>query len=141
MMTAAALGGRFGRRRLFTAGLGLFAAASMACALASDAASLIAARAVQGAGAALIIPLALALLVDAFPPRTRPKAIGIYTGVLGLSVALGPLLGGTVVEGISWPWIFWLNLPIALTVAALALTACARASALRPPSTSSDSRS
>jgi EmrB/QacA subfamily drug resistance transporter len=122
IMTAAALGDRFGRRRLFATGLGLFAAASVACALSPDVGSLIAARALQGAGAALIMPLALALLTDAFPPAARPKAIGIFTGVLGLSVPSGPLLGGAVVEGVSWPWIFWLNLPIALTVAALALT-------------------
>jgi EmrB/QacA subfamily drug resistance transporter len=122
MMTAAALGDRFGRRRLFAAGLGLFAGASVACAVAPDAGWLIAARAVQGAGAALIMPLAVALLSDAFPPPARPKAIGIFTGVVGVSVPLGPLLGGAVVQGVSWPWIFWLNLPIALTVAALALT-------------------
>jgi EmrB/QacA subfamily drug resistance transporter len=122
MMTAAALGDRFGRRRLFAAGLGLFAAASAACAVAPDAGSLIAARAVQGAGAALIMPLALALLSDAFPPPARPKAIGIFTGVLGVSVPLGPLLGGAVVEGVSWPWIFWLNVPIALLLVPLALT-------------------
>jgi EmrB/QacA subfamily drug resistance transporter len=122
MMTAAALGDRFGRRRLFAAGLGLFAAASAACAVAPEAGALIAARALQGAGAALIMPLALALLSEAFPPAARPRAIGIFTGVLGVAVPLGPLLGGAVVEGVSWPWIFWLNPPIALTVAALALT-------------------
>jgi EmrB/QacA subfamily drug resistance transporter len=122
MMTAAALGDRFGRRRLFAAGLGLFAAASAACAAAPDAGSLIAARAIQGAGAALIMPLALALLSDAFPPAARPRAIGIFTGTMGVAVPLGPLLGGAVVEGVSWPWIFWLNLPIALSLAALALT-------------------
>jgi EmrB/QacA subfamily drug resistance transporter len=114
LMTAAALGDRFGRRRLFASGLGLFAAASAACALAPDAGSLIAARALQGAGAALVMPLALALLSAAFPPRLRPKALGIFAGVSGLAVALGPLLGGVVVEGISWPWIFWLNVPIGL---------------------------
>jgi EmrB/QacA subfamily drug resistance transporter len=122
MMTAAALGDRFGRRRLFACGLGLFAAASAACALAPDAGLLIAARAVQGAGAALIMPLALALLSDAFPPPARPKAIGIFTGLVGASVPLGPLLGGAVVEGVSWPWIVWLNLPVALGLAALART-------------------
>ena len=122
MMTAVALGDRFGRRRLFATGLGLFAAASAACAMAPGAGSLIAARAVQGAGAALIMPLALALLSEAFPPDARPKAIGIYTGILGLGVPLGPLLGGAVVEGVSWPWIFWLNVPIALTIGALART-------------------
>jgi EmrB/QacA subfamily drug resistance transporter len=122
MMTAAAVGDRFGRRRLFAAGLGLFAAASAACAVAPDAGSLIAARALQGAGAALIMPLALALVSDAFPPAVRPRALGIFTAVVGLSVPIGPVLGGAVVEGVSWPWIFWLNLPIALSLAALALT-------------------
>ena len=120
MMTASALGDRFGRRRLFVAGLRLFAAASAACAVAPDAGFLIAARAVQGAGAALIMPLALALLSDAFSPPARQRAIGIFSGVLGVAVPVGPLLGGAVVDGVAWPWIFWLNLPIALTVAALA---------------------
>jgi EmrB/QacA subfamily drug resistance transporter len=114
LMTAAALGDRFGRRRMFTAGLGLFVAASAACALASDVGWLIAARAVQGAGAALIMPLALSLLSEAFPPSDRPRALGTFTGVIGVSVPLGPLLGGAVVEGVSWPWIFWLNVPIGL---------------------------
>jgi len=122
MMTASALGDRFGRRRLFLAGLGLFAAASAGCALAGDVHVLIAARAVQGAGAALIMPLALALLGDAFPPPERQRAIGIFTAILGVSVPVGPLLGGAVVAGIAWPWIFWLNLPIAAIVAALART-------------------
>jgi EmrB/QacA subfamily drug resistance transporter len=122
MMTASALGDRFGRRRLFLAGLGLFAAASAGCALAGDVHLLIAARAVQGAGAALIMPLALALLGDAFPPPERQRAIGIFTGVLGIGVPVGPLLGGAVVGGVAWPWIFWLNLPIALVIAALART-------------------
>jgi EmrB/QacA subfamily drug resistance transporter len=122
LMTAAALGDRFGRRRVFAAGLGLFAAASAACALAPEVGWLIAARAVQGVGAALVMPLALALLGAAFPPEQRPKALGIFAGVSGLAVGLGPLLGGAVVEGISWPWIFWLNLPAGLLLALLALT-------------------
>jgi EmrB/QacA subfamily drug resistance transporter len=122
MMTAAALGDRFGRRRLFAAGLGLFAVASVACAVAPDAQALIAARAVQGGGAALIMPLAVALLSAAFPLPVRPRALGIFTGVVGLAVPLGPLLGGAVVEGVSWPWIFWLNVPLALIVVAFALT-------------------
>jgi EmrB/QacA subfamily drug resistance transporter len=122
IMTAAALGDRFGRRRLFVAGLGLFAASSVACALAPDAGSLIAARTVQGAGAALIMPLALALLSEAFAPAVRPRAVGAFTAVIGISVPLGPLLGGAVVEGIAWSWIFWLNVPIALITAAFALT-------------------
>jgi EmrB/QacA subfamily drug resistance transporter len=122
LMTGAALGDRFGRRRLFVVGLGLFAAASMACALAPDVDRLIAARVLQGAGAALLMPLALALLSAAFPPRLRPKALGTFAGVSGVAVALGPLLGGAVVEGISWPWIFWLNVPIGLVLIPLSLT-------------------
>jgi EmrB/QacA subfamily drug resistance transporter len=119
LMTAAGLGDRFGRRRVFTAGLWVFAAASAACALAPDVGWLIAARALQGVGAALVMPLALALLAAAFPPQLRPKALGIFTGVAGLSVGLGPLLGGAVVEGLSWPWIFWLNVPTGVVVALL----------------------
>jgi EmrB/QacA subfamily drug resistance transporter len=122
MMSAAALGDRFGRRRMFVAGLGLFAAASAACAVAPDAGALIAARAVQGAGAALIMPLALALLSEAFPPPLRPRALGIFSSVVGVGVPLGPLVGGAVVEGISWPWIFWVNVPLALVLIPLALT-------------------
>jgi EmrB/QacA subfamily drug resistance transporter len=122
LMTGAALGDRYGRRRVFVAGLGLFAAASIACALAPDVGWLIAARVLQGAGAALLMPLALALLSAAFPPELRPKALGIFAGVSGVAVALGPLLGGVVVEGISWPWIFWLNVPIALLLIPPSLT-------------------
>jgi EmrB/QacA subfamily drug resistance transporter len=122
LMTAAALGDRYGRRSVFVIGLGLFAAASAACALAPEVGWLIAARVLQGAGAALVMPLALALLGAAFPPQLRPKALGIFAGVSGLAVALGPLLGGAVVEGISWPWIFWINVPIALLLIPLSLT-------------------
>ncbi len=114
LMTGAALGDRFGRRRLYGIGLGLFTAASAACALAPDVGWLIAARAVQGAGAALLIPLGLALLSAAFPPAKRGAAIGIFSAITGVSVALGPLVGGAVVQGISWEWIFWLNVPIGL---------------------------
>jgi EmrB/QacA subfamily drug resistance transporter len=121
LMSAAALGDRFGRRRLFVGGLGLFAAASAACALAPDVGSLIAARAVQGAGAAFVAPLALALASAAFPPERRGTAIGILGGVTGLAVASGPLVGGAVVEGIDWEWIFWLNVPIGLVAMPLAL--------------------
>jgi EmrB/QacA subfamily drug resistance transporter len=122
LMTGAALGDRYGRRTVFAIGLGLFAAASVACALAPEIGWLVAARVLQGAGAALVMPLALALLSAAFPPKLRPKALGIFAGVSGLAVALGPLLGGAVVEGISWPWIFWLNVPIALLLIPLSLT-------------------
>jgi EmrB/QacA subfamily drug resistance transporter len=122
LMSAAALGDRFGRRRVFVSGLGLFTTASVACALAPGVEWLIAARVLQGAGAALVMPLALALLSTAFPPPLRPKALGVFAGVSGLAVPLGPLFGGAVVEGISWEWIFWLNVPIALLLIPLALT-------------------
>src|SRR3954471_10456732 len=122
LMTGAALGDRYGRRNLYALGLGLFAAASAACALAPDAAWLIGARAVQGAGAALLMPLGLALLSAAFPPERRGAAIGIFSAITGISVASGPLIGGAVVEGGSWEWIFWLNVPIALVVIPLVLT-------------------
>jgi EmrB/QacA subfamily drug resistance transporter len=121
LMTGSVLGDRFGRRRMFCVGVALFAAASAGCALSPDAGWLIAARAVQGAGAALVMPLGIALLTAAFAPRDRPKALGIFGGVTGLAVSLGPLFGGAVVQGISWPWIFWLNVPVGLALLALAL--------------------
>jgi EmrB/QacA subfamily drug resistance transporter len=122
LLPAAALGDRFGRRRMFTAGLALFVAASAAAALAPDAGSLIAARAVQGAGAALVITLALALVSAAFPTERRGSAIGILEGLTGLAVVAGPVIGGAVAEGISWEWIFWLNVPIGLVAIPVALT-------------------
>jgi len=112
LITAAALGDRFGRRNLYATGLGLFAAASAACALAPDIGWLIAARTVQGAGAALIVPLGLALLSEAFPAERRGAAIGIFSAITGLAVASGPLVGGAVVQGLDWEWIFWVNVPI-----------------------------
>jgi EmrB/QacA subfamily drug resistance transporter len=121
LMPAAALGDRFGRRRLFAAGLTLFALASAACALAPEVGWLIAARAVQGAGAALVMPLGLALLNAAFPASRRGAAIGIFSAITGLSVASGPLVGGAVVEGLAWQWVFWLNVPIGLIAAPLVL--------------------
>ena len=122
LITGAALGDRYGRRKLFAAGLGLFAVASAACALAPDVGWLIAARAVQGAGAALLMPLGLALLSAAFPPEKRGAAIGIFSAITGVAVASGPLVGGLVVEGISWEWIFWLNVPIGLLAIPFVLT-------------------
>ena len=121
LMTAAALGDRLGRRRVFAAGLVMFAVSSAACALAPDAAALIAARAVQGAGAATIMPMALALLNGAFPPARRGWAIGIYGGVTALAAVAGPVLGGAVTQGLGWQWIFWLNVPIALAAVPLVL--------------------
>jgi EmrB/QacA subfamily drug resistance transporter len=122
LMTGAALGDRYGRRNLYATGLGLFATASAACALAPDVGWLIGARAVQGAGAALLMPLGLALLSAAFPPERRGTAIGIFSAITGLSVASGPLVGGAVVEGLAWEWIFWVNVPIGLLAVPLVLT-------------------
>jgi EmrB/QacA subfamily drug resistance transporter len=119
LMTGAALGDRFGRRRMYVAGLLLFALASVACAVAPGAGWLIAARAAQGTGAALVMPIAMALLGAAFAPAQRPRALGIFSGITGLAVLSGPLLGGAVVHGLAWQWIFWINLPLALLVAAL----------------------
>src|ERR671937_153735 len=122
LITGAALGDRYGRRNLYAAGLGLFAAASAACALAPDVGWLIAARAVQGAGAALVMPLGLALLSAAFPPERRGAAIGLFSAVTGIAVAMGPLVGGAVAQGIDWEWIFWLNVPIGLAAIPFVLT-------------------
>jgi MFS family permease len=122
LITGAALGDRYGRRKLYAVGLGLFAAASAACTLAPDVGSSIGARAVQGAGAALLMPLGLAILSVAFPPERRGTAIGFFSAITGLAVASGPLIGGAVVEGISWEWIFWLNVPIGLLAIPLVLT-------------------
>jgi EmrB/QacA subfamily drug resistance transporter len=122
LITAAALGDRFGRRNLYATGLGLFAAASAACALAPDVGWLIAARTMQGAGAALIVPLGLALLSEAFPAERRGAAIGIFSAITGLAVASGPLVGGAIVQGISWEWIFWVNVPIGLLAIPLVLS-------------------
>jgi EmrB/QacA subfamily drug resistance transporter len=121
LITAAALGDRYGRRKLYAAGLALFTVASAACALAPGVGWLIAARAVQGAGAALVITLGLALLSAAFPAEKRGAAIGIFSAITGLAVASGPLVGGLVVEGISWEWIFWVNVPIGLIAVPLVL--------------------
>jgi len=121
LIPAAALGDRFGRRSAYAAGLTLFATASAACALAPTIGWLIAARTAQGAGAALLMPLALTLLSAAFPPERRGTAIGIFSAITGLAVATGPLVGGAVVEGIAWQWIFWLNVPIGLAAALLTL--------------------
>src|SRR3954451_5911281 len=114
LMSAAAPRARFGRRRLFVGGLALFVAASAACALAPGVGWLIAARAVQGAGAALITPVSLALLGAAFPPERRGWALGVFGGITGLAVVGGPVIGGAVTQGLAWPWIFWLNVPIGL---------------------------
>jgi EmrB/QacA subfamily drug resistance transporter len=122
LMTGAALGDRFGRRNLYALGLALFTAASAACALAPNVGVLIAARAVQGAGSALLVPLGLALLSGAFPPERRGAAIGMFSAITGLAVASGPLVGGAVVQGLAWQWIFWINVPIGLLTIPFVLT-------------------
>jgi EmrB/QacA subfamily drug resistance transporter len=122
LIPAAALGDRYGRRRFYAGGLGLFAAASAASALAPGIGWLIAARAVQGAGAALVLTLGLALLSSAFPPERRGTAIGLFSAVTGIAVAMGPLVGGAIAEGVDWTWIFWLNVPIGLAAIPLVLT-------------------
>ena len=121
LLTGAALGDRFGRRRMFAIGLSVFTAASAAAALSPSVGALIAARAFQGAGAALVMPLTLTLISAAFPAEKRGAAIGLWGGIAGLAVAAGPVVGGAVVDGINWHWIFWLNVPIGLVLIPLAL--------------------
>jgi len=112
IITAAALGDRLGRRRVFLFGLTLFTAASAVCAVAPNAGLLIAARAVQGLGAAVVFPLSLTLLIQAYPPARRGRVVGIWGGLGALAAAGGPLVGGAVTEGLDWHWIFWVNVPI-----------------------------
>jgi len=122
LLTGAALGDRFGRKRMFVVGLSVFTAASAAAALSASTDALIAARALQGFGAAIILPLTLTLLSEAVAPERRGMALGIWGGVSGLGVAIGPLVGGAVVSGISWHWIFWINVPVGLVLIPFALT-------------------
>ncbi|MCR6689662.1 DHA2 family efflux MFS transporter permease subunit [Cellulomonas sp.] len=123
MIAAATLGDRLGRRRVFVGGIALFALASVASALAGSPEQLIAARTLQGVGAAAVMPLSLTLLAAAVPPARRAMAIGIWGAVSGVGVALGPVIGGAVVEGISWQAIFWINVPVAVVAVPLVLRA------------------
>jgi EmrB/QacA subfamily drug resistance transporter len=121
LLTGAALGDRFGRRRLFVIGLAIFTAASAACAIAPTAGLLIAARAIQGGGAALVMPLAVTQVSAAFPAEQRGRALGIFSGVAGLAVLAGPVVGGAITQGIAWEWIFGLNVPIGMIIIPLVL--------------------
>ena len=120
LLTGAALGDRFGRRRMFVIGLGVFTLASALAALAPTIEALVAARAMQGLGGAIIAPLTLTILSAAVPAERRGLALGAWGGIGGLAVALGPLVGGAVIEGLSWQWIFWINVPIGLVLMPLA---------------------
>src|SRR5438034_9414677 len=120
LRTGAALGDRFGRRLMFSVGIGIFTLSSAAAALAGSMVALDLARAAQGVGGAIVTPLTLTILSAAVPPERRGLALGAWGGIGGLAVAMGPLIGGAVVEGISWQWIFWLNVPIGLILAPLA---------------------
>jgi EmrB/QacA subfamily drug resistance transporter len=121
IITAAALGDRLGRRRVYAAGLALFTAASAACALAPNANLLVVARAVQGLGAATVMPLSLTILTGAFPASRRGAIVGIWGGIAGIAVASGPLVGGAVTQGLDWHWIFWVNVPIGLAATVLSV--------------------
>jgi EmrB/QacA subfamily drug resistance transporter len=121
LLTGAALGDRFGRRRMLAVGLAIFTVSSAAAALAPSAGVLIAARAAQGVGGAIITPLTLTILSAGVPANRRGAFIGAWSGIAGLAVAFGPLVGGAVVSGISWHWIFWLNVPIGVVLIPLAL--------------------
>src|SRR3954447_19723151 len=120
MLTAAALGERYGRRRVFTGGVVLFTVASAAGALAPNAGTLIAARAIEGIGGAVIMPLTLTMMTAAFPAERRGAALGIWSAISGFGVALGPIAGGLLTDALSWHWIFWVNVPIGVAAAVLA---------------------
>lgn len=120
LLTGSALGDRLGRKRMFLIGIGLFTAASAGSALAPDMGLLIVARALQGIGAAIVTPLTLTLLADSFPAESRGLALGVWSGISGVAVALGPLVGGAVIQLSSWHWIFWINVPVGAVLVPIA---------------------
>src|SRR6478735_2820634 len=120
LLTGAALGDRFGRRRMFLIGIAIFTGGSAFAALAPSTGALIAARAIQGLGGAIVAPLTLTLLSQAFPAEKRGLALGIWSGIGGLAVAMGPLVGGAIIESSSWQWIFWVNVPVGIVLLPLA---------------------
>jgi EmrB/QacA subfamily drug resistance transporter len=121
IITAAALGDLLGRKRVFTAGVALFTLSSAVCAIAPNIGVLIAARAVQGVGAAFILPLSLTILAGVFPAEKRGTIVGIWGGIGGLAIAAGPLVGGSLTQSLGWHWVFWLNVPIGVVVLAFTL--------------------
>ncbi|MFG2936824.1 DHA2 family efflux MFS transporter permease subunit [Streptomyces sp. NPDC048282] len=123
LMTGAALGDRFGRRAVFVVGIAVFTLASIGCGLSDTSAQLITFRAVQGFGAAAVMPLSLTLLSQAVPEKLRGLALGVWSGVSGLAVAMGPVVGGAVVDGLDWRWIFWINVPVCVIAIPLVLFA------------------
>jgi EmrB/QacA subfamily drug resistance transporter len=132
LLTGAALGDRFGRKRMFAVGLALFTLASALAALSPTIGALIAARAFQGAGAAIVMPMTLTLISQAFPVEKRGAAIGMWGGVTGTAVAVGPLVGGAVIDGINWHWIFWINVPVGLILIPLVLSRLSESHGPRP---------
>lgn len=132
MLTGAALGDRYGRMRVYVAGLAVFTVSSAMAAMASSVEVLIVARVVQGVAAGVAIPVSLTLLSDAYPPEKRGKAMGIWGSVSGLAVAAGPVVGGMITEGLSWHWIFWLNVPFGLAATVLSAVLLRESYAARP---------
>jgi len=119
ILTGTALGDRFGRRRVFLSGIGLFTLASAACAVSPNVAALIAARAVQGAGGGIATPLSLVLISEAYPLSRRGMVVGVWGAITGIAVGLGPVIGGAIVQGLAWQWVFWLNVPVGLALVAI----------------------
>lgn len=120
LLTGAALGDRFGRRRMFVIGVAIFTAASALAAMSTSVEMLLVGRAAQGIGAAIVTPLTLTLLSAAVPANRRGVALGTWGAVGGVAIAVGPLVGGAIVEGVAWNWIFWLNVPIGIALVPLA---------------------